>query len=93
MNTAFSSDARLLYTSATVAKPSLSRTISGVISAIADEEESSIEEDRSTCGSVDEDEACGRGLLEEKTGMVEDDMAEDDHSGESCSDDDAGFQE
>ena len=44
MNTAFSSGSKLLYTSATVAKPSLSR---GMLCAIADEEDCSTEEDNS----------------------------------------------
>ena len=65
---------------------------------IADEEDSSIEEDRPACTSVDDDKACGIYSLEEVAGMAEDDIAEkdiaeDDHSGESCSDDDTGIQE
>ncbi|WP_233144302.1 hypothetical protein [Fibrobacter sp. UWB5] len=60
---------------------------------IADEDDSSIEEELSTCSSAEDDRACEIGSLEEDAGMVEDDMAEDNHSGESCSDDDTGIQE
>ena len=65
---------------------------------IADEEDSSIEEELPTCSSAEDDRACGICSLEEDAGMAEDDIAEkdiaeDDHSGESCSDDDTGIQE
>lgn len=65
---------------------------------IADEEDSSIEEELLTCSSAEDDRACGICSLEEDAGMAEDDIAkegivEDDHSGESCSDDGTDIQE
>ena len=65
---------------------------------IADEEDSSIEEELPTCSSAEDDRASGRYSLEEDAGMAEDDIARegiaaDDHYGESCSDDDTGIQE
>ena len=65
---------------------------------IADEEDCSIEEERLTGSSVDDDWSREIGSLEEDAGMAEDDIAkegivEDDHSGESCSDDGTGIQE
>ena len=59
----------------------------------SDEEDSSIEEELPTCSSVEDDRASRRYSLEEYGGMLEDDIAEDDHTGESCSDDDSGIQE
>ena len=56
------------------------------------EDDNSIEEDELICDSVDDNRACER-YSEENAGMAEDDMAEDDHSGESCSDDCSGIQE
>ena len=77
MKTAFSPGARPRYTSATVAKPSLSRTISGEALTIADED----------VGSIDDDISGERCPSEEGSGKASDDKAAEDHSGESCADD------
>jgi hypothetical protein len=92
MKTAFSSGASPLYTSATVAKPSLSRaTCTGVDSedstSIVDEEICSIEDDEAEIGSIDDEISSGSQSPEEETGMASDDNAAEDHSGESCADD------
>ena len=94
MNTAFSSGSKLLYTSATVAKPSLSSATLWTpdVEEITDEEDRSAAEDSCKLSTETEEldseaDDSSFARCSEETGRVADSTPVDDPSGESSADD------